>query len=263
MAFYTSNFLLLWLSFTATSAFSQLPAGDPQGNAASIQSSRDTLAQWIETQRIISSEESSWQTTKLALEGRVALVQQELDDLNNKVSQSNKTIAEEETRKSNLQRELDSAKSSTQALIDAAGQMEAEIMKLKTILPDPILKKVQALYERIPEDPNSTKVSLAERYQNILGILNEADKANNELMVLSEVREIAGASPTEVETIYVGLAQAYFVNADRNFAGTGRPVNGKWQWERLDEISSDVAEMLSVISAKGKPKFVHLPIQID
>jgi hypothetical protein len=40
-------------------------------------------------------------------------------------------------------------------------------------------------------------------------------------------------------------------------------VNGKWQWERLDEISSDVAEMLSVISAKGKPKFVHLPIQID
>ena len=263
MALKSSIFLLLWLSLTALPAFSQSPAGDSQGNGASIQASRDTLAQWIETQRIISSEESSWQTTKLALEGRIALVQQELDDLNNKVAQSNKTISEEETRKSNLQRDLEAAKSATQSLIEAAAALEAEIVKLKTILPDPILKKVQALYDRIPEDPNSTKVSLAERYQNILGILNEADKANNELIVLSEVREIPGATPTEVETIYVGLAQAYFVNADRNFAGTGRPVGGKWQWERLDGISTDVAEMLSVISAKGKPRFVHLPIQID
>lgn len=263
MALKSSIFLLLWLSLAAVPVSSQTPAGDAQGVAASIQSSRDTLSQWIETQRIISSEESSWQTTKLALEGRIALVQQELDDLNNKVAQSNKTISEEDTRKSNLQRDLDAAKSATQSLIEAAAALEKEILKLKTILPDPILKKVQALYDRIPEDPNSTKVSLAERYQNILGILNEADKANNELMVLSEVREIAGATPTEVETIYVGLAQAYFVNADRNFAGTGRPVDGKWQWERLDEISTDVAEMLSVISAKGKPKFVHLPIQID
>ena len=263
MALKSSIFLLLWLSLAAVPASSQTPSGDAQGNAASIQSSRDTLSQWIETQRIISSEESSWQTTKLALEGRIALVQQELDDLNNKVSQSNKTISEEDTRKTNLQRDLDAAKSATQSLIETAAALEKEIVKLKTILPDPILKKVQALYDRIPEDPNSTKVSLAERYQNILGILNEADKANNELMVLSEVREIAGATPTEVETIYVGLAQAYFVNADRNFAGTGRPVGGKWQWERLDEISTDVAEMLSVISAKGKPKFVHLPIQID
>jgi len=263
MASKPSSFTLLWLALSAASGFSQTPATDTQAVANSIQLSRDSLAQWIEIQRIISSEESSWQTTKMTLEGRLALVQQELDELNGKVDQSNKTISEEDTRKTNLQRDLEAAKSATQTLVETAGALEAEIKKLKSILPDPILKKVQALYDRIPEDPASTRVSLAERYQNILGILNEADKANNELIVLSEVREIEGTSPTEVETIYIGLAQAFFVNADRNFAGLGRPVNGQWHWERLDQISTDVAEMLSVINAKGKPKFVHLPIQVD
>lgn len=238
-------------------------AGSAEQNAETIKQSRETLAQWIETQRIISQEESSWKTSKLTLEGRVALVQQELDGYTGRIARSNKDVTAEDTRKATLQRELDSAKAAPVALTEAAGQLEAKVRALKGVLPDPVFKKVEALYQRIPDDPKTTKVSLAERFQNILGILNEADKANNDMIVLSEVREVAGAKPTEVETVYVGLAQAYFVNSDRDFAGVGRPVNGKWEWKRMDEIAGEVAEVLAVMSTKSKPKFVHLPARID
>jgi len=263
-ALFYSPLRVALLCLLPLSAFAQTPAPSAaEQTAQAITQSRDSLAKWIETQRIISQEEGSWKTARLALEGRVALVKQELDQFTEKVTRSNKDIEAETTRKTNLQRDLDSAKSAPTTLIEAAGFLETRLKALKLILPDPVFKKVQALYQRIPDDPNTTKVSLAERFQNILGILNESDKANNEIMLLSEVREIPGSKPTEVETIYLGLAQAYFVNADRDFAGMGRPVNGKWEWQRMDELSTPIAEVLAVMSTKAKPKFVHLPAHLD
>jgi hypothetical protein len=235
----------------------------PEQTMQAIQASREALAKWMETQKIISQEEANWKTAKVALDGRIALLQQEISEFEGKVAKSNADINGEETRKANLERELASAKEAPKELTEAASFIEGRLKTLRDLLPEVVFKKVQGLYQRIPDDPNNTKVSLAERYQNILGILNEADKANNDIMVTSEVREIAGSTPAEVQTIYVGLAQAYFVNADRNFAGTGRPVNGKWQWTRQDELANEISEILGVMQNKGKPHFIHLPVALD
>ncbi len=239
-------------------------SGSPAEDASSaIQVGRDNLGEWIEVQRIISQEQTSWKSTQSALQGRIDLVKLELDDFESRLKASEINIKGEETRKINLEKELELANKATQSLLDSALYLEGELKKLKGILPAPIYSKVQALYERMPADPKTTKVSLAERYQNILGILNEADKANSEITVLAEVRELPGTPATEVETIYVGLAQAYFVNAERNFAGVGHPVDGKWEWTREDELGSSIAEVLAVMSTKAKPKFVFLPAKLD
>lgn len=224
---------------------------------------KDALGKWMETQRIISQEQTNGKAAKLALQGRIALVQSELDEFSGKVAKSSEDIAKEDTRRVNLQKDLESAKAAPLVLQDAIAMLEAEVMKLKPVLPAPVLEKTKQLYDRMPTDPKTTKVSLAERYQNILGILNEADKANNELMLTSEVRELPDTKPTEVETLYVGLAQAYFVNAERSLAGHGRPVNGVWVWQRDDKLAAEVAAILGVMAAKGKPKFVQLPAHLD
>lgn len=228
-----------------------------------LAASRDALTKWIETQRIISQEQAGAKTAKLALEGRIALVQAELDEFSGKVDKSSQDIEAENKRKANLEKDLESANVAPKVLADGIEFLEGKIKALKQVLPGPVLEKTKALYQRVPDDPKTTKVSLAERYQNVLGILNEADKANNDLMLTIEVREIEGAKPTECETLYVGLAQAYFVNADRDFAGIGRPVNGKWVWERRDDLAASIAHVFNIMANKGKPKFVHLPATLD
>jgi hypothetical protein len=238
-------------------------ASSPEEIMKLIQASRESLAKWMETQKIIAQEEANWKTAKVALDGRIALLQQEISEFEGKVSKSDTDIKAEETRKANLERELASARAAPKTLLDGAAFIEDRLKAMKPLLPGPVFVKVQQLYQRIPDDPNTTKASLAERYQNILGILNETDKANNDIMVTSEVRDIPGVQPAEVETIYVGLAQAYFVNADRDFAGYGHPVNGKWQWTRQDELSGEIAHILSIMKSKGKPHFIHLPAKLD
>lgn len=258
--------LLVAASYHGGSVYAQsVPAAGTQAEqvASSIQAGREQLGEWMEVQRIISQEQVSWKSTQSALQGRIDLVKLELDDFASRLNASETNIKGEETRKVNLEKELELANKATQSLTDSALYLEGELKKLKGILPAPIYTKVQALYERMPADPKTTKVSLAERYQNILGILNEADKANAEITVLAEVRELPGTPATEVETIYVGLAQAYFVNAERNFAGMGHPVDGKWEWTRMDELGGSIAEVLAVMSTKVKPKFVYLPAKLD
>jgi hypothetical protein len=257
--------LLALASFEGGSVLAQPVAGAAQVEqvASTIQAGRDQLGEWMEVQRIISQEQASFKSTQSALQGRIDLVKLELDDFASRLNTSEANIKGEATRKSNLEKELELANKGTQSLMDSASYLEEELKKLKGILPAPIYTKVQALYDRMPADPKTTKVSLAERYQNILGILNEADKANAEITVLAEVRELPGTPATEVETLYVGLAQAYFVNAERNFAGMGRPVNGKWEWTQMNELGGEIAEVLAVMSTKAKPKFVFLPAQLD
>jgi hypothetical protein len=254
-----------WIATQGHVGAQSLPsqAATPEQTIQAIQASREALAKWMETQKIISQEEANWKTATVALDGRIALLQQEIAEFESKVTKSDADIKGEDTRKANLERELASAKEAPEELAAAAAYMEGRLKALRDALPEVVFKKVQGLYQRIPDDPSNTKVSLAERYQNILGILNEADKANNDIMVTSEVRDIAGAAPAEVQTIYVGLAQAYFVNAERNFAGTGRPVNGKWQWSRQDELAGEISEILGIIQNKGKPHFIHLPVALD
>ena len=140
--------------------------------------------------------------------------------------------------------------------------MEGEIRLLFRALPEPIQTKLQPLYQRIPEDTAKTRVSAAERFQNVLGILNELNKTNNEITVSYEVHHLADGKPSEVKVLYVGLAQAYYVSA-RGEGGVGRPTGDGWKWEPSKAVASEVLTALEILEGKRSPDFVRLPVKLQ
>ena len=110
-------------------------------------------------------------------------------------------------------------------------------------------------------DPANPKVSIAERYQNVIGILNALNKANGEVTINFEVHELAGGKPCEVKVIYVGLAQAYYVSSGGD-AGIGQPTEDGWKWEPKKEIAGDVLRALEILQGKQSPAFVPLPVRM-
>ena len=141
--------------------------------------------------------------------------------------------------------------------------MEAEIRQLFKRLPDPIKAQAPAALPAHPRGPARTrKVSVAERFQNVIGILNEVNKANNEILVNYEVHTLADGKPSEVKAIYVGLAQAYYVSAQGE-AGIGRPTDDGWKWEPSKAVAADVLMALDILQGKHRPAFVPLPVKIQ
>ena len=156
----------------------------------------------------------------------------------------------------------DEQAAATAQLVASVTAMEAEVKKLSKLLPDPVRTKLQPLFVRVPEDPAATKVSVAERFQNVLGILNEHNKANSEITVSFEVHKLADGSSAEVQAIYVGLAQAYFVSPTGE-AGIGRPTADGWKWEPAAGAANQVLSALEILQGKQSPAFVPLPVKIQ
>ena len=232
--------------------------------ARSLEETRLSMNKWIETQQLLSKERKDWQQGREILAARLDVVKQEIATLEEKIAQAQTAVTAADAKRAELIAENDRLKAAGAQLAEAAGRLEAEVRRLFPKLPDPVRTRLQPLTQRMPEDPANTKVSAAERFQNVLGILNELNKANGEISVAYEVHELAGGKPTEVKTLYVGLAQAWYVSGGGE-AGIGRPPaeGGEgWKWEPANAIAGAVTTAVEVLEGKQSPAFVPLPVQI-
>ncbi len=228
----------------------------------SLEETRLVMTKWIETQQILSKERNEWQQGKEVLLGRLEVVHKEISTLEEKIKEAQSAASEAEKKRDALQAENGELKAVGKELTDAAGRMEGDVRRLLHAVPEPISTKLAPLSQRIPEDPEKAKVSAAERFQNVVGILNEIAKANNEITVNYEVHDLADGKPSEVQAIYIGLAQAYFVSA-RGEAGIGRPGPDGWKWEPSKSVAADVLNALEIFQGKQSPAFVPLPVKLQ
>lgn len=244
------------------SAQEKVDAGFSKGrNAATLEETRLTMDKWIETQQILSKERKDWAQSREILAARIDVVKRELATLTEKTKTAETTVTEAGKKRADLERESAQLEATATLLGDAVTAMEAEVRKTFQRLPEPVQTKLQPLFQRIPDDTKKTRVSIAERFQNVLGILGEIHKASSDITVGYEVHELANGKPAEVKVLYVGLSQAYYVSA-RGEAGIGRPTANGWKWEPANAIADQVVTALEIIQGKQSPAFVPLPVKL-
>lgn len=233
-----------------------------EDSQSGLEATREVLGKWIETQQIIARERNEWQQGREILGGRIELLRKEQAALHEKLEQARLALSETDSKRTELRKEDDDLVALTARLADAVAKLETDLRRLSASLPDPTRKRLQPLLQRMPEDAAVSRVSVAERFQNVLGLLNEVNKDNAELKVEYEVRDLADGRPSEVRTMYVGLAQAYYVSSGGE-AGIGRPSPAGWTWQPAKSIASDVLRALDIVQGKHTPAFVPLPVKIQ
>jgi FtsZ-binding cell division protein ZapB len=239
--------------------------GDGQASPAAARELEETrlrMSKWIETQQILARERNEWQQSREILVGRVELLRKEVLSLQEKIQQAESAVAEAQSKKAEYETQNEGLKSFAAQLAEGVTVIEADLRRVLKSVPEPVVTKLQPLTQRIPEDPTRTKVSVAERFQNVIGILNELNKAHTDLTVNYEVRTLAAGTPSEVRVLYVGLAQAYYVSAGGE-AGIGRPGPDGWTWTPAAGIGGDVLTALDILAGKHSPAFVALPVTIQ
>jgi hypothetical protein len=226
-----------------------------------LESTRATIGKWIATQDLILRERKDWQEGKDLLLARIGALEAEISTAETKLAESESILADLRRKQSEtaaIERKLDLGSGHLAEVVTA---LEADVRRLHSRLPAAVQQKVAPLYRRIPEDPSTDRVSIGERFQNVIGILNEIHRANADISLVTEIRALADGKPSEVKTVYLGLAQAYFLGA-RGEAGVGEPAAEGWQWRAANEIAPHVSEVIEILENKGKPKFVKLPVTV-
>lgn len=226
-----------------------------------LNETRASLEKWVEARQLISKAKSDWQMDKETLQQTLQLYQRELKlvgEQMSKVSTNSAQVEKERTEAEELKKSSNEALDrARQFAADFEGQLKQQIPQL----PMPLQEILKPLLLRIPADPK-TRMTVAERMQVIVGILGELDKFNNSVSVFSEKRKNEKGEEVAVETLYVGLGAAYFVNDANDFAGTGVPGPKGWEWTTQSGLAPSVREAVRIYRNERPAKFVSLPAVI-
>jgi FtsZ-binding cell division protein ZapB len=238
-------------------------ASTVQEGSGRVEEVRTLLQELVETRRVISDEKRDWTIGREVLQDRIDLVEAEIAGLRERIAEAEQSISEADAKRAELTAENERLSGASQALGGVVRGLEERTRALLARLPEPLRERVKPISQRLPADPEATKAGLGERFLNIIGILNEADKFHREVSVNSEVRTLEDGTSVEVTALYVGIGQAYYVNGDGTLAGVGSASADDWSWKPANEAAADVARAIAILQNEQEASYVPLPVQFD
>lgn len=257
-----SSAILSALLFAVAICVFSTSAISADDTAAQIEKTLDAQEKWVETQRIISEEKRDLAIAKEILNERIELVEREISSLKGKISDAEESIAEADKKRGEMIEENNKLKQASESLETVLVSLEEQTKGLLRRLPDPIRERVKPLSQRLPDGSGKNKMSVSERFQNVVGILNEVDKFNREISVTSEVRTLSDGTSVEVTALYIGIGHGYYSSSNGNIAGIGIPTDDGWKWKEANESAAQIADAISILKNEKVAAYVKLPVEI-
>jgi hypothetical protein len=220
---------------------------------------RSTLEKWVQTRQLISRTKADWQADREMRRNTVELLERELKTVEAQIAglATNSAVVDQERA------EAEALKRASNAALERvrlrAAEFEGRLRQLVPRLPQPLQEMLAPLLARLPADSANTKLADTERVQVLVGILNELDKFQNAVNLFSERRKKPNGEEVAVETVYIGLGAAYFVNDANDFAGLGAPGERGWEWTVQPELAPAVREAIRIYRNERTARFVALP----
>ncbi|MBC2607957.1 DUF3450 family protein [Pelagicoccus albus] len=239
---------------------SLIPAtGFAQTDASTIEMK---ILQWMETERLISEESTEWESEKAVIEDMISLMETDKASLQEKIDSANELSSAADEERAAIVEEKDKLTATADAYVSIISDAEAKTRELIPMLPPPFTEEIKPLISRLPEDSSTTKLSLSQRTQNVVGILSQVDKFNSGVTYLSEIKKVSDDQSLEVHTLYFGLAAAYFVDTQGVTAGYGTPSPEGWEWTTDTDLAPDIQKLLAIYQQTSQAEFIELPVSI-
>lgn len=243
-----------------------LPVG-LRGQTASppgrVADARPTLEKWVETRRLISHEKRDLALNRETLKEQIGIIEREIQAVTTRIEEARKNASEADQKRAALQADVDKLKAGEAVLLESLLKFEQKARELMPKLPAPLAETLAPLAQRLPAAGAETKLSLGERYLNVVGILNQVDKFNGEITVKTEIRSLRDGTSAEVTVVYVGIGQAYYASANGKTAGIGSPGPAGWTWSPADEVATDIVRAIAILKNEQPADFVRLPIKVQ
>jgi len=230
----------------------------PEQEAAVL---RARLDKWIEANRLAAQAEAEWASEKQTLQRRIAVLEQENKLLDQRIAEAQATTSEAEKKRAALLEKRDTLQATAAVIAQNIAFYERELRALVPLLPAPLQREVAPLLAKIPAQTSERPIS--ERTQTVLTLLEAVEKFDNSVTLVSEVREVPGQGQREVQVLYLGLAQGYFIDASGTVAGVLRPAEDQWFAEIVPDLAEPVSRAIAVYETTRQAELVDLPLTLE
>ncbi|MEZ5276283.1 MAG: DUF3450 family protein [Opitutaceae bacterium] len=230
-----------------------------------LSETRSALSQWVELRKLISEESTNWRVDKELMADTLEVLSKEMELLDARIvaAEENTTVADQ--KREDLSAENEKLKEASRAVEGAMPDMEAQIRELVKWFPEALNMRIEQLLKRMPsaERARSTRAALGERVQNIVGILQEVEKFDRQITIVTELKALESGEMAQVKTMYIGLGQGFFVDENARYAGIVRPSAEGWVEEIRNDLAPKIRDAVKIYEGEKLAEFVPLPVEIN
>jgi hypothetical protein len=212
--------------------------------------------EWINTRRLIGEEAAAWAQEKATLVDLNAIRAKEAAQLDEFIAAAGARVDELGKQKATFKGERESLRKWRSEFEATFAKLETQVKALVPRFPTPLRDKVDDAVVRLEE--NAPDRPLQDRVRDVLLVLQSAKEFDDTFTVTTEVRELEGRE-VEVRLLYLGLSQAWYVDASGNHAGYGQPSPGGWVWTEDRAIAPSVRDAIAIQTGEATAAFVTLP----
>ena len=224
---------------------------------------RTHIEKWVQTRQLIAKRNADWRVERESIGQTIGLLQREIDLLKEAIDKSEQVDSESDAEKKRITLSLEDLKKANNVVDAALWGMERQALALMALFPDPLKDRTSNVRSRIPLEKKDLRGrSAAERMQNVVAMLNEADRFNSAITLAIEVRKDAEGKDRQVQALYLGLGHAYYSDQGGSFAGVGVPGETDWTWEEKPELGSTIRKVIDIYENERSAEFVPVPVNI-
>ena len=183
--------------------------------------------------------------------------QHEIGQLGEFSEAAGKRIAEIDKQRKQFTAEESELKTWRRSLKSQVIVLENELRPLISLFPVPLRAKIEEALVRI-EEPD-TERPLQHRMRDVLLVMQACLNFQNTITVDADIRAIDGED-REVEVLYMGLTQAWYVDQTGKYSGYGVPGLKGWVWTEAPALATAVRQAIAIQSRQATPAFVNLPL---
>ncbi|MDQ8205490.1 DUF3450 family protein [Pelagicoccus sp. SDUM812003] len=229
--------------------------------APDIEQARNLVSEWVEVEKLISEEASSWEAEKEIVADMIALLKQERESLQERIELAKTASSEADKKRAGLVEEREEYIAAMDFLGERIGAVEERIIALHAKFPPPLQEEVSVSFNRIPKSGEKSRLSVSQRLQTIVVVLSQADKFNGGVQLISKIQELE-SGPAEVDILYFGLGGAFFQDKTGRYAGVGYPSSDGWEWKETPDAAEQIVDLFAVYQGTKQAEFVRLPVTI-
>ena len=256
------NRLMFEALLSASLAFC-LTSGSVFAQGSKFEEARTHIEKWVQTRQLIAKRNADWRVERESIGQTIGLLQREIDLLKEAIDKSEQVDSESDAEKKRITLSLEDLKKANNVVDAALWGMERQALALMALFPDPLKDRTSNVRSRIPLEKKDLRGrSAAERMQNVVAMLNEADRFNSAITLAIEVRKDAEGKDRQVQALYLGLGHAYYSDQGGSFAGVGVPGEVDWTWEEKPELGSTIRKVIDIYENERSAEFVPVPVNI-
>jgi hypothetical protein len=218
------------------------------------------VSEWIQLRSTISREQQAWEGEQERLEAYIDVLERRRDVMVAEVEANREVRTSASTQVGELARRQGELEAVLSEFDPTLTQVEQTAATWLAKLPAPLQGEARTTMGA-GSIGGASSTTVAARLQRYLSFCAALETLRSRIEVKRQEVETDGVSH-EYEMLYLGAAQAYGITPNRAKAVWGYPVDGRWQWTRIDAQAPDVAAAIDMLANDAPARYVTLPVML-